>query len=430
MAYIGVSPSNGVRRKHTYTATASQTSFSGAGAEGATLSYSDSNYVDVYQNGVKLADEDYTATSGTAIVLIQGASADDIVEIIAFDVFSVADTVSKANGGSFAGNVTMAGTLRIAGKATAPSSPSAGDLWFNSATSTVSEIASTAMAVYNGSRWDQMSNTFIATGGTITTLGAYTYHTFTSSGLFTTTAVGTVDYLVVAGGGGAGNYGGGGGAGGFLTAASFTVGSGISTVTVGAGGIGVSARSGTNGSDSVFSSITATGGGGGGGNDPANSAAHSGLDGGSGGGASNQNATGAVGDGISGQGFAGGLATGSAGSNQSGGGGGASAVGVAGSGTGNGGAGLGVIMGESLADSTTILASVSAGVVSGSYRYLAGGGGGGGSAQTGSAGGIGGGGGYGVAGTVNSGGGGGSGNGNTNSLRNGGSGIVIVRYLT
>ena len=110
MAYIGVSPSNGVRRKHTYTATASQTSFSGAGAEGATLSYSDSNFVDVYQNGVKLADEDYTATSGTAIVLAQGASADDIVEIIAFDVFSVADTVSKADGGTFDNAVTITTT--------------------------------------------------------------------------------------------------------------------------------------------------------------------------------------------------------------------------------------------------------------------------------------------------------------------------------
>ena len=55
MAYIGVSPSNGVRRVHTYTATASQTTFSGAGAEGTSLSYKDSNYVDVYQNGVKLA---------------------------------------------------------------------------------------------------------------------------------------------------------------------------------------------------------------------------------------------------------------------------------------------------------------------------------------------------------------------------------------
>jgi hypothetical protein len=120
MAYIGVSPSNGVRKKHTYTATASQTSFSGAGDEGITLAYRDSNYVDVYQNGVKLADEDYTATSGTAIVLAQGASASDVVEIIAFDVFSVADTVSKADGGTFDGNVAMAGTLGVTGGIVSP----------------------------------------------------------------------------------------------------------------------------------------------------------------------------------------------------------------------------------------------------------------------------------------------------------------------
>jgi len=117
MAYIGTSPSNGVRRKHTYTATASQTSFSGAGAEGATLSYNDSNFVDVYQNGVKLSEADYTSTSGTAIVLATGATVSDMIEIVVYDVFSVADTVSKADGGQFDGNVTMAGTITVTGNA-------------------------------------------------------------------------------------------------------------------------------------------------------------------------------------------------------------------------------------------------------------------------------------------------------------------------
>jgi hypothetical protein len=82
----------------------------------------------VYQNGVKLADDDYTATSGTAIVLAQGASADDIVEIIAFDVFSVADTVSKADGGTFDGNVTMAGTLGVTGVLTGTSLDISGNI--------------------------------------------------------------------------------------------------------------------------------------------------------------------------------------------------------------------------------------------------------------------------------------------------------------
>jgi len=117
MAYIGVSPSNGVRRKHTYTATANQTSFSGAGAEGATLSYNDSNFVDVYQNGVKLSEADYTSTSGTAIVLATGATVSDMVEIVVYDVFSVADTVSKSAGGTFDGNVTAAGTITVTGNA-------------------------------------------------------------------------------------------------------------------------------------------------------------------------------------------------------------------------------------------------------------------------------------------------------------------------
>ena len=115
MPYIGVSPQFGVRRKHTYTATAGQTSFSGAGSEGVTLSYKDSNFVDVYQNGVKLGDADYTSTSGTAIVLAQGASVSDLVEIIVFDAFSAADTVSKADGGTFDGDVTFAGAFTSQG---------------------------------------------------------------------------------------------------------------------------------------------------------------------------------------------------------------------------------------------------------------------------------------------------------------------------
>ncbi|MDA7809688.1 tail fiber domain-containing protein [bacterium] len=117
MAYIGVSPSNGVRRKHTYTATAAQTSFSGAGAEGITLGYLDSNYVDVYQNGVKLSEADYTSTSGTAIVLATGATASDMIEVVVYDVFSVADTVSKSAGGTFDGNITAAGTITVTGNA-------------------------------------------------------------------------------------------------------------------------------------------------------------------------------------------------------------------------------------------------------------------------------------------------------------------------
>jgi hypothetical protein len=40
------------------------------------------------------------------------------VVVVVFDVFSVADTVSKADGGTFDGNVTMAGTLDVTGNGT------------------------------------------------------------------------------------------------------------------------------------------------------------------------------------------------------------------------------------------------------------------------------------------------------------------------
>ena len=43
-------------------------------------------------------------------------------------------------------------------------------------------------------------------GGTITTSGGNTIHTFTTSGTFTPNRDGTVNYLVVGGGGGGGGY--------------------------------------------------------------------------------------------------------------------------------------------------------------------------------------------------------------------------------
>jgi len=119
MAYIGTSPSNGVRRRFVYEATANQTSFSGNDESGITLTYVDSLYLDVYQNGVKLkAGDDYAATTGTTVVLAAGATADDVVEMVSFDVFSVNDSVSASAGGSFAGNIGMGGTLAVTGAAT------------------------------------------------------------------------------------------------------------------------------------------------------------------------------------------------------------------------------------------------------------------------------------------------------------------------
>ena len=96
MPYIGKAPNFGVRSRFIYQATASQTSFSGSDANSLTLSYNDSLYMDVYQNGVLLkAGTDYTATTGTTVVLVTGASLNDVVEMIVYDVFSVNNTYTK-----------------------------------------------------------------------------------------------------------------------------------------------------------------------------------------------------------------------------------------------------------------------------------------------------------------------------------------------
>ena len=96
MAYIGKSPHRGVRNRFVYQATAGQTSFSGSDGDSKTLTYTDSLYMDVYQNGVLLKPgTDYTATTGTSVVLVTSASLNDVVEMVVYDTFGVANTYTK-----------------------------------------------------------------------------------------------------------------------------------------------------------------------------------------------------------------------------------------------------------------------------------------------------------------------------------------------
>ena len=96
MPYIGKAPKNSVRNRYIYQATAAQTSFSGSDSNSLTLSYPDSLYMDVHQNGVLLKPStDYTATTGTTVVLESSASANDVVEMVVYDVFDVADSYTK-----------------------------------------------------------------------------------------------------------------------------------------------------------------------------------------------------------------------------------------------------------------------------------------------------------------------------------------------
>ena len=97
MPYIGKAPQQGIRNRFIYQATAGQTTFSGSDANSLTLTYPDSEYVDVFQNGILLKPAtDYTSTSGTSVVLVTGASANDVVEIVVYDTFSIANSYTKS----------------------------------------------------------------------------------------------------------------------------------------------------------------------------------------------------------------------------------------------------------------------------------------------------------------------------------------------
>ena len=99
--------------EYNYTATASQTTFSGADDNSATLSYTADNII-VTLNGVVLENgTDYTATDGTSIVLTTGAALDDELNIIAFKSFTVSDTVAASTGGTFNGSVAVNGDLTV-----------------------------------------------------------------------------------------------------------------------------------------------------------------------------------------------------------------------------------------------------------------------------------------------------------------------------
>ena len=103
--------SNGAERKQTYAITTTTTSLTG-------LAYTPSK-VHVFHNGIRLVDgTDYTATNGTSITLTTAAEDGDEVVVISYATFQTSDTVSAANGGTFAGNVSMSGTLDVTGSTT------------------------------------------------------------------------------------------------------------------------------------------------------------------------------------------------------------------------------------------------------------------------------------------------------------------------
>ena len=395
----------------------------GAGGEGIAFRVgngsldTDSNYSDtiLWGNGSSAGSARTTSQTRNRITYyaawIAGTISMDVLNFLNYSNTTTFKTIlSKANTGSYGVDATAS-------------------LWRStSAINTISvypfadsfDVGTTA-SLY-GIRAEGVSPTTKATGGAVYSDDVYYYHVFGASGTFTPTQSITADYLVVAGGGGA--TVGGGGAGGLRSTVGATGGGGsletalsltaqAYTVTVGAGGSGGNtsvAAQGGDGTNSVFSTITAIGGGGGGGGN-GNGAHNDGRSGGSGGGSHNGAQPRFPGSGTANQGFAGGA--------------------LSDGGTGSGGGGAGGVGGNKTVLNTTggvggvgvAISSFATATGTGVSNYYAGGGGGFGTPP--SAGGAGGGGTQG-SGIANTGGGGGAVNPGVSG--NGGSGVVIVRY--
>ena len=119
MPYIGRSTEAfGVRSRFTFLASADDTSVSGNDVNGLPLSFTDGAYVDVFLNGVRLKhNTDYVTTTANTISSLSALAANDEIEVVVFDVFSLADMVSKANGGKFEGRVDFNGGVGGSGGA-------------------------------------------------------------------------------------------------------------------------------------------------------------------------------------------------------------------------------------------------------------------------------------------------------------------------
>jgi hypothetical protein len=245
-------------------------------------------------------------TSGVVTVTLPAGSAGDIVSLADYAATWQTNNVTVTpNGTDKIGSLNENAVLSTEGQSVTFVFVDSTQGWINTMDST-SNVRGTPPFI-------------CATGGTITECGNCRIHTFTGPGTFTVNRIATcnapvnnlVSYVVVAGGGSGGggqsasdNTGGGGGAGGFREVVSpgspytgspldgypsspnrITVTATAFPITVGAGGgpVGCTSR-GNNGSNSVFSTITAAGGGGGASAHP--SPTRAGKDGGSGGGAS------------------------------------------------------------------------------------------------------------------------------------------------
>jgi len=157
--YMGI-PATGVtttayRTVTDNTATAGQTTF--------TIPSYTVGYIDVYRNGARLGAADFTATSGTTVVLASGAAAGDLITTESFYVSSVLNAIANTNGSVTQLNLAP----NVAGNGPAFS------VYKNAASQTVANTTNTKV-VLDVERFDT-SSCFNNTGSTVDGIPAYAF---------------------------------------------------------------------------------------------------------------------------------------------------------------------------------------------------------------------------------------------------------------
>ena len=140
---------NVARKDITATATAGQTQFTVTGGYRV-------NQIGVYRNGVRLVNgTDFTATDGSVVTLLSGATAGDVVNFQIFDSFNIADAIDGDSS-----DQTINGNLRITGDLVGVSTLFSAEVGFQSGGTAIGGGITTLNFVGSG-------NTFAARGTTM-----------------------------------------------------------------------------------------------------------------------------------------------------------------------------------------------------------------------------------------------------------------------
>jgi len=186
---------NGTTRRQTFTATAGQTVFAVTGGY-------DPNFADVYLNGVKLVNGvDVAVTSGTNVVLTVGAGAGDVVDVVAYGAFVLADVppnaraINTGTGLTGGGDLSADRTLALTGQALALHNLATSGMVARTGAGTVAARTITAGTGIGATNGDGVSgNPTIALTGQ-----ALALHNLATSGMVARTGAGTVAARTITG---------------------------------------------------------------------------------------------------------------------------------------------------------------------------------------------------------------------------------------